>query len=356
MRRREFVVGALSTGALVTTVPAASATPFAADALSGAVPYGAAIRIDELSDDLYREAVCTYCKVIVAEGSMKWSDLQAVRGSFTFELTDTLLTFAQDNDIELRGHTLAWYAALPEWAEGISSPEEARTELVHHIETVVGRYKGRIRSWDVVNEAIAHDPTRDAPFRDSVWLKHLGPDYIELALRTAAAADPGAQLVINDYDFEMPTDQSRAKRKAFLDMVRGLKSRNVPLHAVGLQGHLRGEHAVDTSGISSFVAELSALGLGILVTELDVIDDQLPGLIEERDKIVAARAREFLSAIGTVVRPEIVVTWGVSDQHSWVPIWFTRQDGMPNRPLPLDENYQPKELMRVIQDFTQSFA
>jgi endo-1,4-beta-xylanase len=98
------------------------------------------------------------------------------------------------------------------------------------------------------------------------------------------------------------------------------------------------------------------MGLAILVTELDVIDDKLPPDPAIRDEIVASRAQAFLQAIGDVVRPEAVLTWGISDKFTWVPIWFSRKDGLPNRPLPLDANYQPKPLMRVIKAFTGAKA
>lgn len=355
MRRREFVLGALGTGTLSSLGPLPS---FAANAPSkGKIPYGVCIRIDVLADNpAYRQAVIDYCQIVVGEGALKWSELRPDRETFAFEEPDGLLDFADEHGMEMRGHTLVWYAAMPEWTETIASREEAETELVRHIETVVGHYKGRIKSWDVVNELLADYPTKDNLIRESIWQKHLGRDYIELALRTAARVDPDVQLVINEYDIEQPTDRSRARRKAFLDIIRDLKARDVPLHAIGLQGHLHGEIEIDKPGLTSFVAELHSMGLAILVTELDVIDWKLPGPEAERDAIVATRAKEFLDCIGAICRPEAVLTWGISDLHTWVPIWFSREDGLPNRPLPLDANFEPKPMMQVIQDFTRSFG
>lgn len=353
MRRREFVLGTLGTGAASALLPRPS---FAANASAQkSIPYGTCIRIDVLANDpAYRQAVIDYCQIIVGEGATKWSELRPDRETFFFDEADGLLKFAEDHGMEMRGHTLAWYGAMPEWTEAIASRQEAETELVRHIETVVGRYKGRIKSWDVVNEPLADWPTPDNPIRESIWQKHMGRDYIELALRTAAKVDPNVQLVINDYDLEQADDRSRARRKAFLDIIRDLKSRDVPLHAIGLQGHIRGEIPIDRAGLTSFVAELVSMDLRILVTELDIIDNWLPAPVEERDAKVASIAKEFLDAIGTVTRPDAVVTWGISDSHTWVPIWFSRDDGLPNRPLPLDAAYQPKPFMQVIQDFVRS--
>ncbi|KKB78263.1 glycoside hydrolase family 10 [Devosia soli] len=348
MRRRDFVLGALGAGALSYAQPATAL----AQQRHLAIPYGAAIRDGVIAEDpLYAQAVIDYCQVVVGEGNLKWGTVQPERGTFDFQLADDLLAFATKNGMEMRGHCLVWYAGNPDWVETIASAEEARTEMVRHIETVMGHYKGRVRSWDVVNEPIADAPTTGAVYRDSVWLKHLGPEYADLALRTAAAVDPEAQLVINDYDFEQSSDKGRAKRKAFLDMVRGLQSRDVPLHAVGLQGHIQGQIPIDKPGLTAFVAELASMGLSVLVTELDVIDNLLPGAELERDGIIAQRAKDYLDAIAAAKRPDMVLTWGITDKHTWVPIWFSRDDGLPNRPLPLDADYKPKALMDVIQDF-----
>lgn len=355
MRRREFVLSSLSAGAAFSgLVDSRFGQVEARAAGKASIPYGAAVRVDHLEDDFnYRRAILNHCQIVVGEGGLKWIDLRPSRDKFVFDQPDRLLAFAEDNGLRMRGHTLAWYGAMPEWTETIATPKEAETELVRHIETVVGRYKGRIRSWDVVNEAIAENPTDETPIRESIWQKQLGKGYIELALRTAANVDPAAELVINDYDFENHTDQCRAKRKAFLDLVRDLKDRDVPLHAVGLQGHLPGDQEIDKEGLSAFVAELHGMGLAILVTELDVIDHKLPASNYDRDEIVANRARDFLTAIGDVCRPEAVLTWGITDRFTWVPIWFSREDGKPNRPLPLDANYRPKAMMRVIRTFTR---
>lgn len=353
MDRRHFVLGALSTGTASVLAPmAVRAAPG-----KGPVPYGAAVRTDPLyNDPAYQKAVLDYCQVIVGEGGLKWIDLRPDRHIFDFTQPDRQLAFAEKHGLEMRGHTLAWHGAMPDWTETIASAEEAKNELVSHIQTVVGRYKGRIPSWDVCNEPIAEKPTRGAPIRDSIWQRHLGRDYIELALRTTAAVDPAARLVINDYNFEQPTDESRARRKFFLDLIRDLKTRGVPLHAVGIQGHIQSDTAIDRSGLTAFIAEIDAMGLGVLVTELDVIDKSLPGPEAERDAAVANIAKQFLGAIGAACRPEAVLTWGISDRFTWVPIWFTRDDGLPNRPLPLDADYQPKPMMQVIQDFTHSFG
>jgi endo-1,4-beta-xylanase len=364
MQRREFILKALKAACGVAVSSASplatllttstSAMPAAAAAGDRVIPYGAAIRNRLLGEDPdYPGAFVTYCRQIVDESGLKWLDVRPSRERFVFDQPDRNLAFASEHGMDMRGHTLAWYGAMPDWTNGIGSAAEAERELVAHIQTVMGRYAGRIKSWDVVNEAIPDDPATPTDLRPLIWRERLGDDYIALALRTAAAVDPLAQLVINEYDIEFVGNRYRRKREAFLHLIRSLKDRDVPLHAVGLQGHLRGELEIDSAGLSAFVAEVRGLGLDVLVTELDVIDDQLPGPFDLRDALAAARAHEFLAAVHAVARPTAILTWGITDKYTWVPMWFKRKDGLANRPLPLDGDYRPKALMRVIEHFAR---
>lgn len=315
-------------------------------------PFGVALRDGAFTAEAdYRAAVVANARQIVSEAGMKWAEIRPTREQFVFDIPDRHIAFAEANRFDYRGHTLVWYGAMPEWTRALASPAEAEREMVGHIERVMGRYRGRIRSWDVVNEPIADDPAHSRDIRPSIWQARLGEGYIATALRAAARVDPQARLVINDYDIEFVGARFRRKREALLRLVRELKMRNAPLHAVGIQAHLRGELAIDKEGVSAFVREVAAMGLDVLVTELDVIDNLLPGPIELRDAIAAARAYDLLDAIHAVVRPTAVLTWGVTDKHTWVPIFFRRGDGLPNRPLPLDDAYRPKPLMRVIEHF-----
>ncbi len=358
MRRRDFVLGALgaglaSSGALDTLVGNDRAAKAAS--ARGAIPYGAAVRTDLLDPELdYKAAIIDHCQLVVGEGGLKWIDLRPGQDQFVFDQPDRLMDFADRNGMQMRGHTLAWYGAMPDWTKTIASSAEAERELVHHITTVVGHYQGRIPSWDVVNEAIAERPEKGSVIRDSIWQERLGKRYIEIALRTAADIDPSAQLVVNDYNIENPTAQCRDRRTALLNLLRDLKDRDVPLHAVGIQGHLPGDMEIDREGLSAFVEEVKKMQLDVLVTELDVIDDKLPAREYDRDQIVAARARDFLGAICEAARPSAILTWGITDRYTWVPMWFKREDGKPNRPLPLDAECRPKALMKVIDKFTRA--
>jgi endo-1,4-beta-xylanase len=215
----------------------------------------------------------------------------------------------------------------------------------------VSRYRGKIKTWHVVNEPI-DDAKSGAPgLRPSVWLQHLGPRYIDIALRAARAADPAAELLINEYDVECVDINQSHKRQALQKLVRELRERGTPLDGIGLQGHLRGELQPDRDGLFGLASELRALRLSIHVTELDVIDDKLPGPPDLRDLMVAARAHDLLEPLFAAARPAAVACWGISDRYTWVPMYFKRKDGLANRPLPLDQDYRPKPLWQVIDYF-----
>jgi len=127
-----------------------------------------------------------------------------------------------------------------------------------------------------------------------------------------------------------------------------LLDQGVPLDAIGLQGHLKGELEIDKEGLGAFVRELRKAGLAVLVTELDVVDNQLPADLPSRDAQVASRADEFIAAITAEAPVAALLTWGITDRYTWVPMYFKRSDGLPNRPLPLDESYRPKPFMQVL--------
>lgn len=341
-----FGTGAMSCVSAFAT----SSQPSAA--LANPIPYGAAVRSDALASDLsYRNAVIANCQMVVPESELKWLELRPTRDEYRFEKADAIVDFARQNAIEVRGHTLAWYGALPSWTSGIATRAEAERELTDHIETVVSRYRGAIPSWDVINEPLAEWPENGSSLRPSIWAKRIGPDYLRLALETTAAVDSDAQLVLNEYDIEYAGPRFAARRRALIELLRTLRERNVPLHAVGLQAHLFASRTIDRDGLQALLAEIKALKLDVWITELDVIDYELPGKVVERDARVAGMASQFLQVVGEVVRPKAILTWGLSDRYTWVPIYYKRRDGMPNRPLPLDAELKRKPLFDVIEDF-----
>lgn len=339
------MMGAALGAAATTALPGAVAA-------APRIPIGAACNHYVLgTDQAYRAALARHVDVIVPEGAMKWDYIRPKPDAFDFEPAAPTAAFARLNGLQLRGHTLVWCTPKPGWLNALGSEAETAREMERHIPRVMGHYRGQVRSWDVVNEPIAEKPTSDRDLRQGVWLRHLGDRYIDRAFRIAADVDPAGERVLNEYGVEATRPQDKIKRQGFLRLIRELKDRGVPLTAIGLQGHLHGDLVIDTDGVSRFCQEVARMGLDVLVTELDVIDDKLPGDIAERDRLVARRAEQFLGAVFAGARPKLVCTWGISDRYTWVPTWFKRADGQKNRSLPLDHDMNVKPFWHVLQRF-----
>ncbi len=347
---------AFTSGAAAVVGSAAMAAPSVAPRRRRA-GYGAAVTWFDLQRDVeFAASVVEHCTQIVPVYELKWGTLRPRRDVFDFDLGDKLLGFATENQMTMRGHNLVWYYGLPEWTKEISSAVEAERELVKHIDAVVSHYRGRLTSWDVVNEPIPDDVARPSDRRECLWSRFLGQRYIEIAYRAAAAADPQARLVLNEYDVEFADNPFPIKRAALKQLAFGLLDAGAPLHVIGLQCHLNGGEPIDIEGLSRFVEELRLAGLDVYVTELDVNDQGLPAPMDERDAIVARHANDALSAITASGPLDNLLTWGLSDRHSWISQMFPRHDGLPNRPLPLDADLRPKALMSTLDRFTHAAA
>jgi endo-1,4-beta-xylanase len=261
------------------------------------------------------------------------------------------MDFAESHHIPVRGHNLCWHEHNPPWLDSAITPQNAVSLFTTHIQTVAGRYKGRIHSWDVVNEAI--DPTHKNPqgLRNSLWLKNIGEDYVELAFRTAAKADPAAILTYNDYDIETDAPAQEAKREAILAMLQRLVKKGVPVQALGVQAHLRTNGGIPTwNGLNKFLLDIEKLNLQVFVTELDVDDQFMPADIPERDRQVADIYRSFLENILRHNSVKAVLTWCLSDRDSWLQSFRPRKDGLPQRPLPFDAQLNPKPAFFSLHD------
>jgi endo-1,4-beta-xylanase len=222
------------------------------------------------SQDPYTRTVIDQASILVAENVMKWSSLRPSATSFAFDQSDKLFEFAARFTQLVRGHNLCWHEQLPSWFTSTATKENAQSLLVQHIQTVAGRYAGRVHSWDVVNEAVHIPDGRADGLRKSPWLELLGPEYIELAFTTAAKADPQAKLTYNDYDIELDTAEQVDKRGQVLMLVRRLHAHGVPIHAVGIQSHLQASGPLPGAGVIGLIREAAKMGLEVYVTELDV--------------------------------------------------------------------------------------
>jgi endo-1,4-beta-xylanase len=297
------------------------------------------------STDGYTQLVQSQASILVAENAMKWAGLRPTADTFDFALADRLMRFAALAGQRVRGHNLCWHEGLPAWLKTTVTKDNARKLLVEHIQTVAGRYRGQIHSWDVVNEAIEPKDGRADALRLSPWLELAGPDYIELAFQTAAGADPAAKLTYNDYDIELDTPEQSAKRGQVLLLLRRLKARGIPIHAVGVQSHLKADGPEPGTGLLTFIRDAAKMGLEVYVTEMDVNTHSLEGGPLVQDAAVARVYRDYPGWVLAEPNVPILLTWGITSAHSWLNLsrepWALRPDGARQRPLPFDDDLKP---------------
>lgn len=318
--------------------------PLRAQAAAKGLIYGAASTYPILSSNpAFANLFAQQCAMLVPENELKWKALRPSPNRFNFTRGDWMAEFAREHGMLFRGHNFVWHRNLPEWFAGTVNSQNAEQILLKHIATVAGHYAGRVHSWDVVNEAIDPKDKRSNGLRNSPWLKFLGPDYIDIAFRAAAEADPQALLVYNDYGLDYDTPQAEAKRTAVLRLLERLKSNGTPVHALGMQTHL-GENSVRAKfkGLRKFLSDVANLGLNILITEMDISDRGLPRDSVVRDRIVAGVYEDYLSVVLDEPAVIAVVTWGLSDRYTWLSQEKPREDGAPVRPLLFDAKLKPK--------------
>jgi endo-1,4-beta-xylanase len=319
--------------------------------------YGTTISAGQISGDpRFVDLVLQQTGLVVAENDMKWQDMnRGARGDDDYSPADTVAAFALENDLALRGHNLLWYYRTPNWFFDLESRQEIERAIVERIRGLAGRYRGMVHSWDVVNEPIEPKDGRPDGLRTGVFLEMFGPDYLALAYRTARETDPAARLVVNEYDLELDTPEQEARRTALINLLERMRASGTPVDAVGVQAHLScaGGPPFSAARLRRFLAELADLGLTIQITELDVTDENAPAEEAVRDRLVADTYSRFLETALDEPAVKMVVTWGLSDRHSWIVRKETheskwRGDGMPSRPLPFDADLKPKPAFDAI--------
>jgi endo-1,4-beta-xylanase len=303
----------------------------------------------------YRTLLAEQCSIVVPENCMKWHTLRPTADTYDFTDADNLVAFAEVHGMKVRGHNFVWHESIPAWFATTVNKDNAQKFLVDHIHAVGGRYKGKIHSWDVVNEAIwIPDGRPDGLRTSSPWFQLLGPAYIDLAFRTARETDPTALLTYNEYGIENDGDENEKKRAAVLALLRRMKADKVPLDALGIQSHIK---AASKDGFGKGMRELleaaNALGLQVFVTELDVNDDAVvTDDIAERDKIVAGVYRDYLTNALQGREVKAVLTWGISDKNSWLNQGKVRKlhPERLQRPLPFGPDYAPAPAFFEMRD------
>ncbi len=286
-------------------------------AAAGKLRVGSAVRASVLANAAepgYAAFVRAELDSVTTENELKWNAVEPSPGQFSFGAADTIVDFGQANQLDVRGHTLVWHSALPDWLNAYDVAGEANRQalnaiLERHVRTVVGNYAGRVKIWDVVNEPLADDGTRRS---NSLWQRRLGDGYLADSFRWARAADPGAKLYLNEYGAEMDS----AKARALYELVKALRAQGVPIDGVGFQTHqMLGAERL--SALSKVMRQFAGLGLEVAITELDV---RIPGVpatgsqLEQQATAFAAAVKACLS----VPQCRSITTWGFTDKYSWM--------------------------------------
>jgi endo-1,4-beta-xylanase len=337
------------------------------DALEGKFYMGAALSDHQIMgrDSLSIELVKKHFNSIVAENCMKSERIHPAEGQFRYELPDLFVEFGEKNNMHIVGHTLIWHSQAPKWFFVDENGQDVSREVLiermrFHISNVVGRYKGRVHGWDVVNEAIEGDGS----WRKSKFYDIIGEDFVDLAFQFAAEADPDAELYYNDYGMASP-----GRRQGVIDMVKNLQDKGIKIDGIGMQGHLN----LDGLNLDEFeksIVAFSELGVKVMITEFDLTilpfptgettadvglkaeyearmnpyaDGFTDEILAEWNQACAGIFRVFLKHQDKITR---VTTWGVTDNHSWKNNWPIR--GRTDYPLLFDRDYQPKPVVQTI--------
>lgn len=305
---------------------------------------------------------------IVAENCMKSMHLQPTEGVFFFDEADKFIAFGEANNMHIVGHTLIWHSQAPDWLFTDENGEDVSREVMiermrSHIHTVVGRYKGRVDGWDVVNEAVLDDGS----WRNTKFYEIIGEEYIKLAFQFAHEADPDAELYYNDYAMSQ-----EGKRNSVVEMVKKLQEKGIKIDGIGMQGHM-GMDYPDISEFEKSIEAFAALGVKVMITEMDItllpfpagetaevsltaeyqekMNPYAEGLPEE---VEAAFNKRYSDFFGLFLKHQDkisrVTLWGLTDNDTWRNDWPI--PGRTDYPLLFDRNYEPKAVVQQLIDLT----
>jgi endo-1,4-beta-xylanase len=311
--------------------------------------YGSCVMEAQLAaKDDFTALLLEQCAVVVPENEMKWRWMSHQPGEEDFSVPDRIVDFAARHRLAIRGHNLLWYWQTPDWFKALPDRASAERAMVERVTAMCRRYRGRVFCWDVVNEPIYVGHGRADALRRTVFLDQIGPDYLDLAYHAARAADPAAALVVNEYGILYDTQEEEQKRNAVLRLLERMRRKGTPVDALGVEAHLdAGGAPFSATKLRRFFADVASLGLELQITELDVTDEHAPAPIAPRDRMVAEAYAQFLDTALAEPAVTVLLTWGLSDRHSWIVRrecsetgW--RKDGLPPRPLPFDAELQRK--------------
>ncbi|MBC6111862.1 endo-1,4-beta-xylanase [Pedobacter fastidiosus] len=311
-------------------------------------PFGAAVSASLLRENSsYKAIVIKEYSSLTPENAMKFGIIHPAENYYNWPDADEIVALAIADGKRIHGHTLNWYADVPVWVKNFKgSAQDWENLLKTHIQTIVSHFKGKVASWDVVNEAFEDDGS----LRNSIWVQKLGADYIARAFQYAHEADPAAILFYNDYGNEYGAEYTSKKREAILNLVNSLKNRGIPIGGIGLQMHTR--YIQTDANISLAITSATATGLKVHISELDVALNATydPALVytESLGEMQAAKYKSIVKIYYSIPKSQQwgITTWNVTDGDSWVPGFFN----VPDWPLIFDKQYQKKPAYQAIFD------
>ncbi len=322
--------------------------------------FGTAFDVGSIDRDREARLYRHHARILTSDGSMKFWSLRPEEDVVRYANADRLLAWANEGGIPLRGHCLIWNDWNPPWVAKLSAARRAYW-LDRHVEETVGRYAGKLHSWDVVNEPFWPEHGKPGGFRDGPWLDAMGPDYIVRAMKRARAADPTARIVLNESGpewenpFGSPTGPA-PYRDGLLALIDRIQDAGVGLDAVGLQCHWFSDFRFDPGAFGAYLHELASRVGEIYLTEVDINDGAFAGSFEERDDAVAGRYETLLTAALAQPAVTVIITWQMADAASWMvqDPYHWAVPGRPPRPLPFDDQFRPKAayhtLARLLSD------
>lgn len=368
LTRREALAGGAA-GLIMAGTPlgaASSESPLAQAARKAGMRFGSAFnaapagaKAASWRNPGYAALLERDCAILVPENELKWQTIRPDADHYDFARFDAMLDYAQSHGMAMRGHTLLWHRPkwFPAWLNthefGARPASAAEAILTGHIATVTCRYKARIASYDVVNEAV--DPDSGQLVETSLSTAFgSAAGLLDLAYHAARDGAPGVQLVYNDYMSWEPGNETH--RAGVLKLLEGFRKRGTPVDALGIQSHIEmktidvatglGPH--DARAWRTFVDEVTGMGYDLVITEFDVKDNALPGDFAARDAGVADYARAYLDLMLSYPQLKDVLCWGLVDDYSWLQGFAPRDDKLPQRCCPYDGNFRPKRLYEAL--------
>jgi endo-1,4-beta-xylanase len=333
---------------------------------------GVAIDQRTMTDSLTQSVILKHFNSITAENSMKWEKIHPLPGVYNFAPADSFIDFGIRHHMYIVGHVLVWHSQTPDWLFRDASGKPASKDTLlkrmeDHIKTVVGRYKGKVDCWDVVNEAVDDN----GEIRNNIWYTIIGTDYVRRAFEVAHEVDSEAVLIYNDYSLPTPV-----KREGVVNLISGLKNQGVKIDGIGMQAHYHLDYP-ELKDLEESIIAFANLGCKVMITEMDInilpkpqdyqgadvrkffeydsINNPYPGSLPDSMQIVLANRYADLFSIFLKHADKIdrVTVWGVDDGGSWLNYWPVM--GRTNYPLLFDRKCQPKPAFWALVNLARDY-